>query len=289
VSAAADVAVIRPRRVSFDWEGVPLHWIPDDPGTSHVINVLHLLLPAGEKWFVEVYREALPKITDPVLREQVKGFMGQEAIHGRAHQAVLDHFAARGLDPAPYTRRIDWLFQKLLSPARVPRPLRGVVLRQRLAVIAAIEHFTCVLGQWILHAEALDRAGAHPRMLDLLRWHGAEEVEHRSVAFDLAEHLGGRLPYVRRVTVMVAVAVAMTVCWHLGVRFMIRQDPTWPAGARYSVRHGYRAARRGLLPMRELVVAVPRYLRRSYHPAHEGTADAAVAYLARSPAVAATR
>jgi uncharacterized protein len=76
---SASPHAIRPRRVRFDWKATPLHWIPDDPGTTHFINVLHLLLPAGEKWFVDVYREALPLVTDERLREEVKGFMGQEA------------------------------------------------------------------------------------------------------------------------------------------------------------------------------------------------------------------
>src|SRR5205807_1581090 len=89
--AGIGVSAIRPRRVKFDWEHTPLHWIPDDPATTHLINVLHLLLPAGEKWFVDVYRDALPLITDDQLREAVKGFMGQESVHSRAHAAVLDH------------------------------------------------------------------------------------------------------------------------------------------------------------------------------------------------------
>lgn len=49
---------ITPRRVSFDWHRTPLHWIPDEPTATHVINVLHLLLPAGERWFVKVFKEA---------------------------------------------------------------------------------------------------------------------------------------------------------------------------------------------------------------------------------------
>lgn len=38
---------LRPRRVSFDYGATPTHWVPGDPHTTHVINVLHLLLPAG--------------------------------------------------------------------------------------------------------------------------------------------------------------------------------------------------------------------------------------------------
>ncbi|MFF4754861.1 metal-dependent hydrolase [Streptomyces sp. NPDC002514] len=43
---------LKPRKVSFSREDTPLHWVPDDPFTTHTLNVLHLLLPAGERRFV---------------------------------------------------------------------------------------------------------------------------------------------------------------------------------------------------------------------------------------------
>lgn len=43
---------LKARKVSFSWEDTPLHWVPGDPFAAHTINVLHLLLPAGERWFV---------------------------------------------------------------------------------------------------------------------------------------------------------------------------------------------------------------------------------------------
>lgn len=173
-------------------EDHPLHWIPDEPTATHVINVLHLLLPAGERWFVRVLKEGLPLVTDPELRSDVKGFMGQEATHSVQHSYVLDHLAEQQLPTEAYTRHVDFLFEKLLGeapPFGVPVTAREW-LRFRLAVVAAIEQFTAVLGDWVLRADGLDRAGADEIMLDLLRWHGAEEVEHRSVAFDMYQHCG---------------------------------------------------------------------------------------------------
>ena len=66
-----------------------MHWIPGDPFSTHVLNVLHLLLPAGEEWFVETFKEALPLIEDEQLRDDVVGFIGQEAMHANAHTGVL--------------------------------------------------------------------------------------------------------------------------------------------------------------------------------------------------------
>ncbi|MFD8978375.1 metal-dependent hydrolase [Streptomyces sp. NPDC059564] len=280
---------IAPRRVAFDWKATPLHWIPDEPTATHVINVLHLLLPAGERWFVKVFKEGLPLVTDPGLLKDVKGFMGQEATHSVQHSYVLDHLAEQRLPTAAYTRHVDFLFEKLLGESP---PFGAPVgaqewLRFRLALIAAIEQFTAVLGDWVLRAEGLDRAGADEVMLDLLRWHGAEEVEHRSVAFDMYEHCGGSGPlrYARRVEGMLVVAPVLAWLWVWGASYLMRHDPELARRQRYSLRGHNRAVARGLLPAwRELGAAIPRYLRRSYHPSQEGSLRRAVEYLAASPA-----
>ncbi len=280
---------IVPRRVSFDWAATPLHWIPDEPTATHVINVLHLLLPAGERWFVRVFKEALPLVGDPELLKDVKGFMGQEATHSVQHAHVLDHLAAQRLETEPYTRYVDLLFDRLLGD-RPPlgAPIRDAEwLRFRLAVIAAIEQFTAVLGNWVLHADGLDEADSDPVMLDLLRWHGAEEVEHRSVAFDMYQHCGGEgAPrYARRIAGMAVTAPVMLYLWVWGTAYLLRHDPQLAGRVRYSLREHNRAVRKGLLPTwKELGAAVPRYLRRTYHPSQEGSLRKAVEYLAVSPA-----
>ena len=275
-------ATIRPRPVRFEWERTPLHWVPGDPFATHLVNVLHLLLPAGEKWFVDVYRDALPLVRDDTLRRQVKGFMGQEAVHARAHASVLGHLRDQGLDAEPYTRRIERMFSLLLGPRRGPRWVRRARLRMQLASIAGIEHLTALLGHWILDCHGLDAAGADPTMLDLLRWHGAEEMEHRAVAFDLYRHVSGS--YLRRAAAMAMVLPVLVLLWIEGVRFLMRADPTL-SGVRPRWRDYRRAARRTLVPaVHTKVPEVLRYFRRDFHPSQEGSTELALAYLASSPA-----
>ncbi|MGW2210510.1 metal-dependent hydrolase [Streptomyces sp. NPDC001781] len=274
---------LKARRVSFAWEGTPLHWVPGDPFASHTINVLHLLLPAGERWFVRVYEQALPLIRDDRLREDVIGFIGQEAMHSQAHDEVLPHLREQGLDPTPYTAQVDWFFEKLLGDrALPPGRARRWWLLERIALIAAIEHYTAFLGDWVLNAAELDRRGADPTMLDLLRWHGAEEVEHRSVAFDLFTHVDGG--YRRRVRTWALAFGALLFLWQRGARFFMEHDPA-PAVGRASFREFHASGRRGTLPATgALLRSVPRYLSRAYHPSQEGSTAQAVAYLASSPA-----
>ncbi|MEW2525943.1 metal-dependent hydrolase [Streptomyces sp. NPDC047071] len=283
---ASEHIPLKARNVSFSWEKTPLHWLPGDPFTTHTINVLHLLLPAGERWFVHVYKQALPLIRDERLREDVIGFIGQEAMHAQAHDEVLPHLREQGLDPTPYTAQVDWLFEKLLGDRTLPpgRARRWWLL-ERVALIAAIEHYTAFLGDWVLNAHELDRRGADPTMLDLLRWHGAEEVEHRSVAFDLFVHLDGC--YRRRARTWATAFTALVFLWQRGARFFMANDPTLRDG-KATFRDFHRSGRAGTLPSTGAMLrSIPTYLSRSYHPSQEGSTAQAVAYLAASPAATA--
>jgi uncharacterized protein len=273
--------VIRPRRVSFDLSRTPVPWIPSDRFTSHVTDVLHLLLPAGERWFVDVYREALPLVTDERLRADVRGFMGQEATHARVHDLVLDHLRAGGVDTEAYTQRVEWMFEHVFGA----KPPRGVPLSPRLWLevrlggIAAIEHFTCVLGRWICErSAALDAAGADRAMLALLRWHGAEEIEHRSVAFDTLVHVAGRRAYVMRAAGLLLAVPIMTFLWDRGTRYFVDRDPEM-RDVRVGYRDFVRAARQRRVPGGALVAAIPRFLSPTYHPRNEASTDVARAHL----------
>ncbi|MFF5259203.1 metal-dependent hydrolase [Actinomadura viridis] len=275
--------VLRARDVRFDWSGVPLHWIPGDPAATHLINVLHLLLPAGEEWFVRVFKEALPHVRDERLRQDVLGFIGQEAVHAASHDAVLDHFVEQGLDVRPFVRQVEFLFEGLLGDRGLEGPRSRVWLNERVAIIAAIEHFTGVLGDWVLNAGALDAAGADPMMLDLLRWHGAEEVEHRHVAYDLFTHLDGS--YVARLRAMAQTIVMLASLWQRGHRFLMARDPLLEGRVKGGLYHLRRTGPAGLTPSRRLFGAsVRRYLQRSYSPLGEGSTTQALTYLASSPA-----
>lgn len=276
-----------PRNVTFDWTNLPTHWVPGQPFATHTINVLHLLLPAGERWFIDVFTQALPLIKDDKLREEVLGFIGQEAMHARAHQGVLDHWKAKGIDTDPYVQQIDWMFFNALGDRDLVSQRREEWLIERLAIIAAIEHITAMLGNWALNSPALDAARADPTMMDLLRWHGAEEVEHRCVAFDLFTHLDGR--YLRRVRGMQVTWPVMLWLWARGVVFLMRTDPELRGRRRKARwRYYFRASRRHLLPpANELVRGVLKYCRPRYHPSQEFSTAQAVAYLASSPAATA--
>jgi len=280
--------VLEARDVAFNWAELPFHYVPGEPFTTHMLNVLHLLLPAGEEFFVDLFKQALPLIKDDQLRLDVQGFIGQEAMHSQAHTGVQEYFAANGVDVTPFTDQMNWLFGKLLGD----RP-RWSVRRQhswlleRVAIVAAIEHYTAILGEWILNTPQHDAIGTDPVMLDMLRWHGAEEVEHKAVAFDLMKHL--RAGYLRQVRTQLIVTPMMLLMWVRGVRFMYSVDPQVPQGAKPRWWYYFRAARRGLMPgPLRFVRVIGAYYLPGFHPSQLGGVEKAVDYLAISPAARAS-
>jgi predicted metal-dependent hydrolase len=289
---------LKPRRVQFDFQDSPLHWIPDDPFSSHLINGINLLLPSGELWFCRVYNKALPLVTDPVLRADVEGFIRQEAIHSRAHSKAEQFLWAHGMETDEFREKIEWLFETVLGEAPLGlqflqnRLLEKYWLVLRVGIIATIEHFTGVLGQWAMDNKSWDRAD--PVMADLFRWHLAEEVEHRTVAFDLFAHLcKNQLGfYVSRQALMAIVFPLFVYVLAESGRSLGKQDkdPYVRGLARQSIlRLVFQLEREGRrsdnVPTFSLLFrSTLRWISPSFHPVTEGNTQQALDYLARSPA-----
>ena len=278
---------IEVRRPRFDWDGHAPQWIPGDPMASHVGNALHLLFPTGERFFMEAVRDAADQVTDPELQAAISEFIKQEAWHAQAHDQVLRHLDESGIDPSGYIERLERFFDfALRDRPSWPAWTQGWQLRRRLAITAALEHFTAVLGHWALTAEGLDEAGADSTMLDLFRWHASEEVEHRALVYDVYHDVGGG--YALRAATMLGTTVGLLLEWALGVGYFLRHDPSLEGRRKPGLRAYLRASRQGRVPsIGTLLRSVPRYLRRDHHPRDEADSALALAYLERSPAVAA--
>jgi hypothetical protein len=74
---------------------------------------------------------------------------------------------------------------------------RTCSLQHRLAMAVCIEHLTAAVAEAILaHPDWLDH-GSEP-LRQLWQWHALEEIDHRSVAFDLYVSQGYDLAYVHQ-------------------------------------------------------------------------------------------
>jgi predicted metal-dependent hydrolase len=276
------------RKARFDWSDTPLHWVPGDPFSTHLLNVIHLLLPECERWFIQAINEAEPLVSDLELKTAIKPFIQQESWHAWAHQMVLLYLTEQGIDTTPYTDKLRDRLSKLAKHhPGWPRVLQRWWLYRRLAVAAALEPFNTAFGQWLIQNRGLDDAGADQTMLDLLRWHGAEEVEHRSLVFDVYQNVCGN--YALRVLTMLSTAPTFAFWWIAGMRFLMAQDPT--IRTEPHLRDWLRAARQYRVPGPWLViVTVPgRYIQPGHHPSTEASTQLALDYLEQSPAARAAR
>ena len=190
---------IKTRRIDFEYptDDLPRHYMGGgDLVMSHVVTVLSCLFPEGEDFFVRSVRQYRDGITDPELKSQVAGFIGQEASHGRQHRLFNERLGQLGYP----TRRIDRMtrFGLLLQERVLPKSVN-------LATTAALEHYTATLAQVLLSDPQARAMFDVDEIRSMFLWHALEESEHKSVAFDVFQTVSGS----HRIRVVVMNAVTL--------------------------------------------------------------------------------
>jgi len=230
----------------------PRYWMGGDPYSTHLMNVLSLTFPAGERFFIDSVRAFRDQITDPQLAAQVRGFVGQEALHSREHAGFNRWLAQFGIDAQA--------FDKAISDDIAARRARRTAIDD-LAVTCALEHFTAIMAEGWLTQDDMREAAAEP-LRALWTWHAIEELDHKSVAFDVYREVSG--DYGTRVRAMLRITLGFTLgvsIMHL--RFMAEdgqlRNPAYLAKRwwKYWGPRGY---------FTRLVPAYLRYYKRDFHP-----------------------
>jgi len=251
------------RRISFEesLQDLPEHFAADgDLILSHLAAALSAVFPDGEDFFVRSVRHYRDQITDPELKRQVAGFIGQEAMHGRQHRAFNDR-----LDELGYpTKRFERLTKK------------GLALRQRylppvsnLAATAALEHFTATLAELVLSNEEVRNLFGNDEVRNLFLWHALEESEHKAVAFDVYKSVGGSERM--RVWTMKALRFGFVVGMAFQIVVSLLGDrKTYRRGA---LRRSWRKVRRSPLLSKEVWDQLRDYDRRDFHPDDRDTTE----------------
>lgn len=164
------------RRMDFEFDdAIPELWFGGDPVRTMLLTALSCTFPEGERMFMRSVRHFQDRIQSPALQKQVKAFIGQEAHHGKEHQAFNDMMARKGLPIADIERMTKVGLSReesFFSPERM------------LAKTCALEHFTAMFAEMLLeHPELID--DIDERLKPLWMWHAVEESEHKAVAFDV--------------------------------------------------------------------------------------------------------
>jgi len=213
--------LVKPRRISirrpdlrYADEALPKYFVADDLVRSHIAAMLSAVFPEGEDFFVRSVRAYRDEITDPELKDQVKGFIGQEALHGREHRAFNDRLRELGYPTRLTDRRVKLALTVIGKVA--PK-------RHQLAITAALEHYTATLAEVILRDDAARGEFTSDEVRTLFTWHALEETEHKSVAYDVFQHVCGD----RRVRVgtMYGVHIGFLFAMSTSVAISLALDP----------------------------------------------------------------
>jgi predicted metal-dependent hydrolase len=259
-TAPADSNSLTVRRLLVDLQGgFSRHWHGGDAFQSQYYNALSMSFPIGEQSFIDSVRDGLKLLPDTpeqvALRDTVERFIGQEATHRQVHSLYNAQLEKQGLVNRWQhwaTRRIEFGRSRNIHP------------RHMLAVTAAYEHCTAVFADGTLRHDSWF-AKADPRMQTLWRWHAAEEIEHRAVAFDLYRELGGNHAWRVRWFAYAVLVFTLDACRQTVLNLYrdgtLFKPATWWSALRFFWGRNGMAWR--------CTGPLLRYLRRDFHPDQE--------------------
>ncbi|HTN99390.1 MAG TPA: metal-dependent hydrolase [Microthrixaceae bacterium] len=198
----ADSQGVQVRRVTFEYpSGEHLCWTPSMPELSAAANSVSLMMPFVEPYVVKSVHSVIDEL-DPELAEVARDFNRQELQHHVQHQRFNDQIRVE----APGITRLEGWMKRTYGWMS-----RRCSKNFSLAFAAGSETVAFSIARWTeKHAARLFK-GADPHVTTLFMWHLAEEVEHKSVVFDVYRAVdGSRFRYLRASAVSVALLTLFT-------------------------------------------------------------------------------
>jgi predicted metal-dependent hydrolase len=184
----ADLTV-RKMRFAFE-EPIDLDLPDSQLGAVIPMLSLSMTMPHLEPYLIRTMRVALDEITDPQLAEDTRRFSQQEGHHYSNHARLNEQICASfDAGTADALRAIEDAME-----ADYQRYSRQKSLRFNLAYAEGFEAMTCSSALAMAEAGNFDEGAKLPGG-EIWAWHMAEEIEHRTVAFDVFDHLVGSYFY----------------------------------------------------------------------------------------------
>lgn len=180
-----DKRVPIPRRPRFNFaEELRRRWCHNTIFYTMLLNAYTIMFPAVERSTVATLRSVLDDITDPELKARTSAMIAQEAIHAKQHEDSLQVLEKTCIDYS-FIERFNQFIMSLINPLRDPS--RRFARHLMVAGVAGGEHWTTIVSRESIKSRAFEYANGP--MSDLFLWHATEEIEHKSVAYDVLQHL----------------------------------------------------------------------------------------------------
>lgn len=164
------------------------YWSNNDPVLTHFLNAFQETFPEGERLFIDAALDCRDKYSakkpiDEELQEDFKLFARQEVNHGKIHQLWTDELIRRGYEGMTAFDEELKEFRDRFRKRRSPK--------YRIAFTAAAEHYTASLAHMFIHVFPKLLTDSKLPYRSVLLYHAMEELEHKSVCFDLFMHFSG--------------------------------------------------------------------------------------------------
>lgn len=190
MSAAQDMPV---RKMAFEFpDDMDLVFIEGDPALSYFFVGAWMMLPYLEPFLIRTVQAAVPLIRNEVLKEEAKRFCAQEGQHFRQHARAND--VVRRTHPSgPRLAELEKEVEAEFLRWSEEKPLKF-----NLAYAEGFESMTCAGARTQIAVGMFDHMKEPIR--SLMYWHITEEIEHRTVCFDLYEDVVGDYFYRTRMS-----------------------------------------------------------------------------------------
>ncbi|MFO1526771.1 MAG: metal-dependent hydrolase [Turneriella sp.] len=264
---------VRKNKETFS-DPVPAHWAGKDALQSHVLNTLSLMFPAGEAFFIRSVKHFADRVKDPKMQADIKAFIGQEMQHSMAHERFNQSVAQN-------VGNMDWFMWLFTVPTFewLEPFMRNYLGHEKLhqwalALTAAAENMTAGFAQSLFQPGELEKI-ARPDVRELYAWHAAEEMEHRDLAFDVFQQVGG--DYVTRMSGMAFAYGIIAAYVALGTGYLVIKDRNFPWSTLPQQLVDLFTKENSL--GRVFLEGMVDYLRPDFHPSQQPMHPEALAYL----------
>lgn len=203
---------VRKPKFEFSENGTSKHWMGGSAYKTHILNTWTLFFPDGERFFIRSIQKFLPNIKDPRVLRNAKAFMGQEAQHAGEHKKTWKILEDQGFKINGFTNFVNSFFVNFVE--------KIMSAKSCLAATAGAEHYTSLVATIGLQIKALDQAESE--MKHLWEWHAAEEIEHKSAAYDVFLDIGGN--YFRRMITFLGVTIVFWAATFIGAEILLWQE-----------------------------------------------------------------
>jgi len=250
---------IAPRKLRFSCpETIEKYWHGGSCFQTYHFNALALFLPILEKLVVLSIKKALKDNLSAKLKSEVESLVAQEAIHGAEFsrfnkKLFLQHY--HNMQPSQYSlgffRLIAYLLNKISSTFHY-------------SLSAAGEHFTAISADLFLRSPKWFEGVPAP-LSAIWRWHCIEEIEHKTVAYDVFQAKNGR--YFIRILGMLLMTVVFILMYVKPIWQMMKEDKNHKKISFYLQAFQYYWGKNGL--GRALFKPYLQYFKPSFHPSQQ--------------------